>query len=253
MPKEIFSIYKPLGLTPLETLEKFRKREKLSPELKITYAGRLDPLAEGVLLLLCGDKVHEKEKYLNLPKTYTAQILFGISTDTFDLLGKVQKISKTIPEKNTAVYAIKNLKGSIKLHVPMYSSVPLHGKPSFQHARAGTIEAKDTQERIMHVTHVTIGKIKFVSAATLLKTTTKNISRVAGDFRQKEITKLWHKKLKGNTQKFLVVEARIRCASGTYIRSLATYAGKLANTPTLLYHLKRDKVGNYDIKKSHRI
>ena len=53
--------------------------------------GRLDPLAEGVLLILIGDECKNKEKYLGLDKEYEVAIIFGISTDTGDALGLATK------------------------------------------------------------------------------------------------------------------------------------------------------------------
>ena len=52
------------GETPLEALEAFRARNKKYKNEKMTYAGRLDPMAEGVLIVLVGEEVHNKEKYL---------------------------------------------------------------------------------------------------------------------------------------------------------------------------------------------
>ena len=57
--KQVYNVFKPQGLTPLEALERLREKLKLPKELKITYAGRLDPMAEGVLILLAGSKVKE--------------------------------------------------------------------------------------------------------------------------------------------------------------------------------------------------
>lgn len=253
MIKQLYSIYKPAGLTPLEALEKFRAQENLPQDLKMTYAGRLDPMAEGILLLVCGKKVHEKEKYLSLPKKYTARFLFGLSTDTFDLLGKVTKTSKIILNKEEVMAAVKNLKGEIHLKVPPYSSVPIHGKPSFMHARAGTLEAKDQPERTMTVTNVKILNSETISSKEVLKTATQSIEKVSGDFRQKEIIRLWKKTLGKSTTKFLVVDVAINCKSGTYIRSLAEHVGKQVNSPALLYHLKRDRVGKFDIKNSTKL
>ena len=85
--KGVFNIHKPLGISPLDTIKTLKENH---PELKgekMTYAGRLDPMAEGVLLILAGKTVYEKEKYLKLDKEYEGEILFGFETDTYDILG----------------------------------------------------------------------------------------------------------------------------------------------------------------------
>ena len=52
---EIIPYYKPLGLTPLQAIHKLTTERPELKQFPITYAGRLDPMAEGLLLLLVGD------------------------------------------------------------------------------------------------------------------------------------------------------------------------------------------------------
>lgn len=55
---KIIPVYKKIGETPYQLVQKFRKKENISEELKIAYAGRLDPMAEGVILLVIGKKTN---------------------------------------------------------------------------------------------------------------------------------------------------------------------------------------------------
>ena len=50
----IVQIYKNEGETPLECLERFRVEQPLYKDATLSYAGRLDPMAEGILLVLVG-------------------------------------------------------------------------------------------------------------------------------------------------------------------------------------------------------
>ena len=98
------TLYKNRGETPLECLDRFKKEnpeyEEVGPQgtlvrhdfakSKMTYAGRLDPLAEGLLLVLVGEECKKKEKYLGLDKEYEVDVLFGFATDTYDVLGILQ-------------------------------------------------------------------------------------------------------------------------------------------------------------------
>ena len=84
---KVYNIYKKVGQTPLEALEVLRKKKKLSLSAKLSYAGRLDPMASGVLLILQGATQTQREKYLSLDKKYRAKILLGFGSDSFDLLG----------------------------------------------------------------------------------------------------------------------------------------------------------------------
>ena len=46
--QKILSINKPLGMTPLQTITALKKKHPEYQNEKITYAGRLDPLARGL-------------------------------------------------------------------------------------------------------------------------------------------------------------------------------------------------------------
>ncbi len=67
---KILVLNKKEGETPLEALEIFRKKNKEYMGVKMTYAGRLDPMASGLLLILAGEEAKNKEKYLILGKEY---------------------------------------------------------------------------------------------------------------------------------------------------------------------------------------
>jgi tRNA pseudouridine55 synthase len=120
--KDIHLVYKKLGETPLLCIDRFRKENTDFSMAKITYAGRLDPLAEGLLILLTNEKVNEKERYLDLEKVYEVEILWGFSTDTADLLGKVTNIKSQVPEqKKVEEYLLKSV-GDFVQNYPAYAS-----------------------------------------------------------------------------------------------------------------------------------
>src|SRR5258708_6784437 len=109
--KKILLLHKKEGETPLEALENFRAKHKAYKNASMTYAGRLDPLVSGLLLILAGDATKEKEKYLGLSKEYKFSALFGFATDTYDILGKVVRQDLTIfKQKDLEKKIKKNLK-----------------------------------------------------------------------------------------------------------------------------------------------
>ena len=62
----IILINKKEGETPLEALQYFRSRNKIYKEAKMTYAGRLDPMAKGLLLVLVGEETKKKARALQV-------------------------------------------------------------------------------------------------------------------------------------------------------------------------------------------
>jgi len=61
--QKILKLYKNRGETPLECLNRFKSDNPEYKDEKMTYAGRLDPLAEGLLLILVGDECKNKPRH----------------------------------------------------------------------------------------------------------------------------------------------------------------------------------------------
>ncbi len=87
---KVLNIYKPIGTTPYQIVKKLKEERAEYAESTISYAGRLDPMAEGVLILLVDEENQNREKYQGLDKEYVFEVLFGLETDTYDLLGIVK-------------------------------------------------------------------------------------------------------------------------------------------------------------------
>ena len=252
--KNILLLNKKEGETPLEALEDFRRKNKKYQGVKMTYAGRLDPMVSGLLVILAGDAVHEKEKYLKLSKEYIFSVLFGFATDTYDILGRVQH--SNILENVGMSELEKKIKQNIKFFTgkfiqkyPMYSSKTVKGKQLFTYARAGK-EVKQPEHEVS-VESLKFFKIRKISAKKLLENIERRIAKVKGDFRQKEILKIWRKELKFSQgqslrkDKFFVADFYIKCGSGTYVRAIANDLGEKIGTPALALSIKRTKIGKW--------
>ena len=233
------------------------------PELKnekMTYAGRLDPMAEGALIVLAGNAVYEKEKYLKLDKEYEGEILFGFETDTYDVLGLPEKIIHY--RRSMSIVKIrkilKKLKGEISLPLPPYSSYKIKGKPLFQWARESKLSEIEIPIRQTKINSVKLLSLDKISGKNLMKTIEQKINLIQGDFRQKEILSRWQKMLPKlcssiKTVTFQTARIKINCSSGTYIRSIAHHLGQELKTGGILLNLKRTRVGNFDIKDSEKL
>lgn len=254
MKSEILNIYKPLGLSPLEAIKRFLAQNKAYMGLKMTYAGRLDPMAEGVLLILAGDSVHKKDHYLKMEKEYESEILFGFETDTYDVLGLPLKKHKTKISDTEIKKEIEKLRGEISLPLPPYSSYKIKGKPLFSWAREGRLNEIEIPLRKTEARDIKFLKSHNIRLENLIKTIVNRIDKVSGDFRQSEIKNEWEKILKDKSdQTFKIVKIKFLVSSGTYIRSIAHELGKRLGASAVLFSLKRTRVGDYRIRGSIRL
>ena len=126
-------------------------------ENKVSYIGRLDPLASGIIIYLEGDELKNRDKYMNMDKTYKFNLVIGMITDTGDCLGMIRKIQSvnTINMANL-MEVFKEFIGEYEQRYPIYSAYQIHKnglkKPLWYFAKNG-IEL-DESEIPKHVIYI---------------------------------------------------------------------------------------------------
>ncbi len=246
----MISVYKPLGLTPLETIQRIKEQVPSLQKQKVSYAGRLDPMAEGLLLLLVGDENKKRKDYENLPKIYEFEVLFGIETDTYDLLGRITQTSnqQLVLSRHEINSFLPNFLGTYKQPYPPYSSKPVQGKPLYRWAREGKLGEIQIPEREITITSLSLLSEASLSPATLADAVKQRITNVTGDFRQEKILATWDDYLTNTSLlSFPLFTFSIACSSGTYVRSLAYRLGRVTVTGALAFSIKRTGVGTFTL------
>lgn len=254
----IISVYKPVGLTPLETIQKLQSQKPDLLDQKITYAGRLDPLAHGVLLLLVGEKTKEKEDYLSLKKTYEFTVIFGIETDTYDLLGLVKETEMKQPPENVNLIVntfVNNSLGKKLHHYPPYSSRTVRGKPLFWWARNNKLEEIEVPTHPLEIYEMECLETGKISLSVLQENVTQSVNSVRGDFRQEEILSRWKEFFtkQNNRQSLQKAKFTISCSSGTYIRELIHQLGEEVGCKAVAFDIERTAVGDYNAKDALKL
>ena len=224
-------------------LERFRSEKNFSPSDPITYAGRLDPMAEGIVPVLTGPARFEKDTLIGLDKTYELTVLLGVSTDSADMLGRVTAVSSAVIQENSIKESVSKLSEVTELPYPMYSSRPVQGKPLFMHARAGTIVS--VPHKKVTIKNISLLGSEHLTLEKCVEETLPIIEKVVGDFRQNEIIALWEQQPLDTQVVLVTFSATV--SSGTYMRSLAEVLGKKLGVPALAYRIRRTRVGEYGI------
>ncbi len=238
MNERMVKIYKKLGETPLEALERLRFDNPEYADLPMTYAGRLDPMAEGELIILIGEECKKKEEYLGMDKEYEFEMLFGFKTDSYDLLGlSSQQDFDKEKLKTDLENELKALTGKSKQKYPPYSSKTIDGVPLFQKTKDG--EEFDLPERNVEIYKIEFLGFREISGDKLLFEIKRRVGLVKGDFRQEEVVKNWESLLKEKTDEiFYIAKASVSCSSGTYIRSLVNSL----SCPATTFSINRTRV-----------
>lgn len=131
----ILPVIKPAGKNSFFLVSVLRRLTGVS---KIGHAGTLDPFAEGVMVLLIGQKYTRlSNQFLTADKEYRAKLLLGKATDTFDLDGTITNTSEKIPSRAEIDSVLAQFQGTIAQIPPMYSAKKKDGKKLYELARKG--------------------------------------------------------------------------------------------------------------------
>ena len=215
----ILNIYKPKNWTSFDVVKKVKN---VVGAKKAGHAGTLDPLAEGVLIVLTDSDTKKQDSFMKTTKEYKCEIGFGAESPTYDLEGELT--FQKLPTKETLAKKLDDLlpsyKGEIDQTVPPYSAKKVGGKPLYKKARAGTLGDMPLPNKTVEILDFAIDSLE-------------------------------EQKVLG--QSLLVLKCTITCSSGTYVRSIAHDLGKDLGVGGVLLKLMRTKVGDFTVEESKKI
>lgn len=249
---------KAVGQTPLACTELWRADKPELAGVPLAYAGRLDPMASGKLLVLIGDECKVQEKYHGLDKQYEFSVLFGVSSDTADVLGRLQLAdtipTPTLPQLKTIC---QKLTGEIELPYPHFSSKTVKGKPLHVWTLEGRLDEITIPTKRSTIFKLQPTKLETKTRAEIyaeasakietIPTVTETSKALGNDFRRVDIRADWKLFVEaGNPgDHFTITTFTCISSSGTYMRTLAEVIAKQADTTALAYHIHRTKIGLY--------
>ncbi|MFP5263338.1 MAG: tRNA pseudouridine(55) synthase TruB [Blastocatellia bacterium] len=209
-------IDKPEGLTSHDVVSRVRRA---AATRRVGHAGTLDPFATGVLVVCIGQATRLVQFLVGLDKEYTATVRLGFATDTQDLTGK--QIGPLRPPRGLSAADLRRtlheFTGPMLQLPPMYSAKKVGGERLYRAAREG-------REVERAPVPVTIHSIELIGGEE---------ARPAEN--------------EDGTRDFMM---RVRCSSGTYIRTLAHDMGDKLGVGAHLAALRRLAVGRFRIEGS---
>ena len=199
------NVDKPRGITSFEVVRRIRRAARTK---KVGHAGTLDPNATGVLPIAVGEATRLVDELVGARKRYTADILFGMETDTYDLEGEtVDERDASGIDEGRLREALGGFLGEQMQVPPAYSAVKRAGVPAYRAARRGdplTLDARPV-------------KVYALDVLSLDRTDATHP----------------------------VLHLDVQCGKGFYVRSLAHDLGALLGTGAHLSGLRRTQVGPF--------
>src|SRR5215211_1421520 len=180
-------IDKPEGITSHDVVARVRRA---AATRRVGHAGTLDPFATGVLVVCLGRATRLVQFLVGLDKEYVATVRLGFATDTQDLTGKQITPVKSSDELSVGDIrrAANELTGPQLQLPPMFSAKKIGGERLYRAAREG-------REIEREPVAITVHSIDLIEVNEEMRNEEEN-----------------------DTRDILM---RVRCSSGTYIRTIA--------------------------------
>lgn len=214
----ILILNKPAGFTSHDAVAKLRG---ILRQKKIGHAGTLDPMAQGVLVMLLGSATKASNHASGQQKEYVARLRLGLVTDTQDVTGtplEEHPVSVTEAELQSV---LAQFTGRQQQLPPMYSAVQVDGRRLYDLARKG--QEVDRQSR-----EITVSKLELCSPELLAQ---KGLQSTPG--------------LPGQEYDLDAV-----CSKGTYIRTLCHDVGQALGCGGCMAALTRVRSGAFTLEQA---
>lgn len=240
--QKIISIWQPQGFSSHIIAKKVA--EKLG--VKTSHTGTLDPMAEGVVIVLAGEERHKKYEYAHWEKIYEFGMLFGISTDSCDGLG-IPKIEKFIPEDESIKQVVTNMIGKYDQKYPAFSAKKVLGKPLHFFARNKSLSEIEIPIKKGEIYDLEFLGTREIDLGGVVREIIAKVSRTSGDLRQEEIKEAWKNLLNENDakEKMHIADFRVKMSKGLYVRGLVRDMAEKLKASAFTYYIKRTKNGEY--------
>lgn len=146
-PNGILIVNKHAGVTSHDIVGKVRR---LFGTRRVGHTGTLDPMAEGVLVVLIGRAAKAAEYLVADSKVYRATLRLGLTTDTEDSTGEVLSMSNRLPSTGEVLAVCKSFVGEISQVPPMYSALKVNGQKLCDLARRGVEVERQARRVTVH-------------------------------------------------------------------------------------------------------
>lgn len=259
--KPFVTLEKEVGQTPLVCAENWRAAHPEYTGVPLAYAGRLDPMASGKLLILIGEECKQQKSYHGLDKRYEFSVLLGVSSDTGDVLGRLTTTPKNTPVNRCILEQVtEKIVGEVSLPYPHFSSKTVKGKALHTWTLENRLDEIEIPTTTSTVYKLQLESIVEKNKSEVVLTALEKIETIppvtdaskalGNDFRRVDVRKDWNAILLSTELPEIYTVATFSCiaSSGTYMRSLAEVIAKQAGTAGLAWHIHRTHVGVYEPK-----
>jgi tRNA pseudouridine55 synthase len=249
----MFGLDKPLGLTSLQALDALRAADPSLRDRRLGHAGRLDPMADGLLTVLVDEETRDAPALRAQDKTYEIDVALGLATDSFDSFGLVTGLAPDVPLDDDAfARACRAWEGVVAQRYPPFSQARVGGRSLLAWGAAGLAMDRPVATRTI-ASIVVIGR-RVEAGEAIVAEAVRRTTLVRAELRQDAIAARWRARegeLAGRS--VAVVSLRVACSAGTYMRSLAHDLGAAVGAPSIAWRIRRTRAGALRVEDARRL
>jgi tRNA pseudouridine(55) synthase len=251
----ILNLWKPYGISSSQFVLDIKK---IGDYKSICFTGRLDPLAQGVMILLTDDDVKSVSNYLSSDKVYSFKLILGISTISHDPMSEIKDIKDmsyflSLYKVDIEKYLEEFKKTYLKQEFPLVSSkTVLHNgirKPLWWFYKNGV----KREEIVLPIKDIKIYEydvngISYINSVDMFNSFIERIELIQDEkIKSDLITEKWIEMyndliIKYPTNKFIQIDLKMKVSSGFYIRKFCEDFGEYIGVPALAFDITRDEV-----------
>ena len=250
----ILQVYKRIGETTSELANRVKHEYGAN---KVAVCGKLDPMARGLTSVLTDDKTKLMEQYMKRDKTYEFKIIFGIKTDTDDIMGLVNGFEQSgCRDEDIINYkkAIDEICSCTTQHFHPFSAIKIRMNGKRQSLHQWTLEKKmsidDLPIKSVNVITKEYGDPQKLCIHAYYKHIKERLSKISSlnrtTFRVPEIECKWDEVMQtigqSDNNEVLILPVKLRVSSGFYIRMLPYYLKEQYNIPAHIYDIHRTEL-----------
>ncbi|MDK2819731.1 MAG: tRNA pseudouridine(55) synthase TruB [Mycoplasmataceae bacterium] len=174
-------IYKKSGESSFKSISNFARENNIK---KIGHTGTLDPMARGLLLVATDNDTKLIPYITNTNKTYIAEAIFNIETNTYDSEGEIINTYEKIITLEMIEDIIPSFTGKIKQIPPIFSAKKINGKRAYDLARENkevTLKSVDVEIYYINIISFSNNKLVFevsVSSGTYIRSLIHDFGKV---------------------------------------------------------------------------
>lgn len=257
----ILLVNKPKGITSHDVVAKVRKVFKMKA---VGHAGTLDPMADGLLIILLGEATKFSDYIMGQDKHYVAEIQVGLTTDSWDAEGQVLSNSAheiNEDDKYNESYRYNETDKYTETYKHLETDKHNESAEVFISKNKIDFSEEEIKKQVQNLVGLLSLEVPIYSAIKIngkklydyarqgqqIEAPIRNMNFYSADLLERQFQVYQQDQKSYKTLKLIV---DLKCEKGSYIRSWVHQLGKNLGSGAIMSALTRHQSGSYSLENA---